>query len=126
MIWFAGGVISGFLILVYALFVRKEPAEQKDFSPKVYRNLMILLTILFGFLLIFKVTEIPAPYHIDEVGIAYDASAIAKYHCDRFLYRFPVLFKSLLRSQSKFAFFWCNQNLYIENKPAVMVSENDF
>ena len=48
----------------------------------------------FGFLLFFKVTEIPLPYHIDEVSIAYDASAIVKYHCDRFMYRFPVLFKS--------------------------------
>ena len=121
MIWFADGVISGFLILVYALFVRKEPAEQKDFSPKVYCNLMILLMLLFGFLLFFKVTEIPLPYHIDEVSIAYDASAIVKCNCDWFMYRFPVLFKSKLCRQSKFAFFCCYLNQYIDNKPAVMV-----
>ena len=42
----------------------------------------------------FKVTEIPIPYHIDEISIAYDASSIVKYHCDRFLYQSPVLFKS--------------------------------
>ena len=40
MIWFAGGVISGFLILVYALFVRKvglKNDKQKQLVEKLMR-----------------------------------------------------------------------------------------
>ena len=53
----------------------------------------ILLIILFGafcFILTYKITEVPDPYHVDEAGMAYDAFSIANYGVDRYLYKYPV------------------------------------
>ena len=61
-------------------------------SSGAYRISTIVLFICFAFLLIYKVDEIPVPYNVDEAASAYDALSLVKYHCDRFLYRFPVYF----------------------------------
>lgn len=50
------------------------------------------LFLLFAFLLLHKVTEIPTPWHVDEAGMAYDALSISEYGVDRYLYKDPVYF----------------------------------
>lgn len=69
----------------------KKP-EQKNHTKIIYISLMIILFVVFAFLLFYRVTEIPVPFNVDEAGTAYDAWCIANYHCDRFLYHFPVYF----------------------------------
>ena len=94
MIWCIVGLISGIIILIAAFWQKKNMPRISDISANAYRIIMGVLTVVFIFLLTFKVTEIPVPYNVDEAGMAYDAQNIANYHCDRYLYRFPVLFRN--------------------------------
>lgn len=94
MFWGIVGIAAGITVLFFALFSKNEPKESNDIPQPAYVTLFALLIICFVFLLFYKVTEVPLPYHVDEASIAYDASSIVKYHCDRHLYRFPLLFKS--------------------------------
>ena len=64
----------------------------KDVSPIIYKITAVFLFFVFTFILIYKVTEIPTPFNVDEAGLAYDAVSLVDYHTDRFLYRFPVYF----------------------------------
>ena len=72
------------------------PGRLKDplpeMSTRLYGVLTAVLFVLFAFLLFYRVTEIPIPYNVDEAGMAYDAVSLVNYHCDRYLYRFPVYF----------------------------------
>lgn len=88
------GIAAGTAILFFAVFSKKELKDLRNISRSAYAVLMFLLTGLFTFLLFYRVTEVPLPYHVDEASVAYDASSIVRYHCDRHLYRFPLLFKS--------------------------------
>lgn len=57
-----------------------------------YSIFVTVLFLLFAFLLLYKITEIPTPWHVDEAGMAYDALSIAEYGVDRYLYKDPVYF----------------------------------
>lgn len=58
----------------------------------LYVVVIILLLALFSLVLFYKVDIIPAPYHVDEAAVAYDAKSIVKYGVDRYLYHNPVYF----------------------------------
>ena len=90
MIWI--GILWGIIILTVVFFSKTR--QDLELSSTAYKMIMILLTVGFTFLLTYKVTEIPVPYNVDEAGMVYDAISIANYHCDRYLYRFPVLFRN--------------------------------
>lgn len=93
MIWIISEIMLGTIIVALVLSPKKQlNANQWDVSSKTYHISLIILFILFAFVLFFKVTEIPVPYNVDETASAYDALSLVKYHCDRFLYRFPVYF----------------------------------
>jgi len=92
MVWLICGIISGLIILALALFSREKGNRQWEVSRRTYWIALPILFCLFAFLLFYKVDEIPVPFNVDEAGTAYDAWSIANYHCDRFLYRFPVYF----------------------------------
>lgn len=93
MIWIVSGIALGVLILVLALVHKdRKNSSSRDLSDRTCRILMIILFTCFAFILFFKVTEIPTAFNVDEAASAYDALSLAKYHCDRFLYRFPVYF----------------------------------
>lgn len=87
---FIFGIIAGGLILVPALRRKNRMEERWVFPQKHYSMIFTFLLIFFGFLLTFRVTEIPVPFNVDEAGMAYDAQSLANYHVDRFLNRFPV------------------------------------
>ena len=90
--WIFGGIIVGIVILLFVLFSKGYKTGNIRLSSGKYRIIITLLFIAFTFLVTYRVTEIPVPYNVDEAGTAYDAWCIANYHCDRFLYHFPVYF----------------------------------
>ncbi len=90
--WIFGGIIVGIVILLFVLFSKGYKTGNIRLSSGKYRIIITLLVIAFTFLVTYRVTEIPVPYNVDEAGTAYDAWCIANYHCDRFLYHFPVYF----------------------------------
>ena len=94
MIWPLGEIFCGILILIFAILANKEHHQIKNITSKFYWILLFVMFFIYVFLLIYKITEIPIALNLDEAGIAYDARSIAQYHCDRFLYRFPVLFRN--------------------------------
>ena len=94
MVWFyvLSGIILGSIIIIITVKTKTASGDFYEISDKTYKCILILLTVLFAFLLLYKVTSIPTAFNTDEAGSAYDAASIAKYHCDRHLYRFPVYF----------------------------------
>lgn len=93
MIRILSGIFLGAIILILAKNSKKQQSDDKwEISSKTYHISIFVLFICFAFLLLFKVNEIPVPYNVDEAASAYDALSLVKYHCDRFLYRFPVYF----------------------------------
>ena len=91
MLYFTAGILIGITIIIFSL-KKKENRQLKEISSSSYRTIIILQFIIFGFLLFYKIQEIPVPYHADEAGTVYDAVSIANYHVDRYLYHFPVYF----------------------------------
>lgn len=73
----------------HEISVKNIPFEKDNFLAKCC---YALLFILFVFLLLYKVDEIPAPFYVDEAGSAYDAFCLVNYGVDRFLERNPVIF----------------------------------
>ena len=92
-------ILIGFVILSSAL-LSKNNNGKLELSSKSYRLAMAVLSVLFIFLLTYKLTEIPIPYHVDEAGMAYDAVNIVRYHYDRYFNRFPVYFINFGSGQS--------------------------
>ena len=92
MLWTLIGIIIGTAILAWTLFSKNKLCSIGEISRKYYITVMAILFGVFTFLLFYRVDEIPIPWHVDEAGMIYDAKSIIKYHCDRFLYRFPVHF----------------------------------
>lgn len=92
MIYVLSGIIIGCIILILCMASKKGQDKFKDMPSKVYSIVFPVLLITFAFLITHRVTEIPVPLNVDEAGTAYDAWCIANYHCDRFLYHFPVYF----------------------------------
>lgn len=64
----------------------------KKFSIKFYYALVILLFYLGGFLMFYRLGNIPNEIHVDEAGAFYDAMSLMRYGVDRFLYHNPVYF----------------------------------
>lgn len=92
MIWVLSGIIIGCVILILCMASDKGQGRVSDMPSKAYRIVFPVLFAAFAFLITWRVTEIPVPFNVDEAGTAYDAWSIANYHCDRFLYHFPVYF----------------------------------
>lgn len=55
-----------------------------------YRYCILFLILIGAFLRLWKLSEFPAGFHVDEAGMAYDAYCLANYGTDRFLNRYPV------------------------------------
>ena len=89
---------AGFLVLILsqAPFLKQSSRSRdcSDFGKKGHFSFIsvIVLFFIFAFLLFYKVTEIPTPWHVDEAGMAYDALSIAEYGVDCYLYKNPVYF----------------------------------
>lgn len=66
--------------------------EENDLKRNVYLFGMIMLGIAIAFLHIYKITEIPFGYNVDELGSAYDAYCLANWGVDRFRISYPVYF----------------------------------
>ena len=92
MTWFLIGIIIGCVILILAHLSKSDQTKLHEIKPKNYLTIITALFAVFTILLTIKVTEIPVPFNVDEAGTAYDAWCIANFHCDRFLYHFPVYF----------------------------------
>ena len=58
--------------------------------PVSYRTVIILLILLGAFLRLWRLSDYPAGFHVDEAGMAYDAFCLANYGTDRFLNYHPV------------------------------------
>ena len=91
-VWIICGLAAGCLILLSGSLPGKKGSKIPELPSVYYYLILFTLFFAFAFLLFYKISEIPAPYHVDEAGMAYDALSLAKYHCDRFLYKFPVYF----------------------------------
>ena len=63
--------------------------KNKEF---IYNFLVIVLFCLSGFLMLYKLGDIPKGIHVDEAGSYYDALCLVRYGVDRFLYHNPVYF----------------------------------
>ena len=99
-------IIIAFIVIAFALrlnffafissairkWLNSAPKHKQEKPSVVYFILIVFLLSTFTFLLIYKVDEIPIPYHADEAGMAYDAKSLAEYGVDRFLYKNPVYF----------------------------------
>ena len=125
LIWIA----AGSMILFASLRFGKENSVGWEISDKSYRIIFPILTVVFIFLLTFKLTEVPMPYHIDEAGMAYDAKNIANYHYDRYLYRFPVYFNNFGSGQSALYIYMAailiklfGYSIFVVRIPAVFLS----
>ena len=69
---------------------RSEAEKNPDEISFPYVIAITFLAVSFAILLLYKLDTVPAPYHIDEIGMTYDALSIARYGVDRFLYKYPV------------------------------------
>ena len=65
----------------------------------VYLGLVILM-LLFFITRLYRFGEVPAGFHIDEIGASYDAQCIAHYGVDRYRVRFPVYFQNFGAGQN--------------------------
>lgn len=63
-----------------------------SYSKIIYNFLVIVLFCLSGFLMLYKLGDIPKGIHVDEAGSYYDAMCLVRYGVDRFLYHNPVYF----------------------------------
>jgi hypothetical protein len=70
-------------------FMFKYLKKNKEF---IYNFLVIVLFCLSGFLMLYKLGDIPKGIHVDEAGSYYDALYLVRYGVDRFLYHNPVYF----------------------------------
>ena len=125
MIW----VIVGSVILFAAKRFGKDQCSSWEISDKTHRIVFSILTVAYIFLLTYKLTEIPVPYHVDEAGMAYDAKNIANYHYDRYLYRFPVYFNNFGSGQSALYIYMAailiklfGYSIFVVRIPAVFLS----
>ena len=100
MVWFFSGIAAGMILLFSALMIKKPTHYQSDISCAVYNVAMHILSVVFAFLLLYRVDDVPTPFNVDEAGMAYDALSIVNYHVDRHLYHFPVYFVSYGDGQS--------------------------
>lgn len=94
MIWIISEITIGLILLLFLFVPKNKTNETFEISSSTYGISLFFLIFIFIFLITYKVNEIPIPYHVDEASIVYDASCLIKYHLDRHLYSFPVLFKS--------------------------------
>ncbi len=65
----------------------------------VYLGLAVLLVLFFATRL-YRFGEVPAGFHIDEIGASYDAQCIAHFGVDRYQVRFPVYFQNFGAGQN--------------------------
>lgn len=80
-----------FTILVSILLLLNIKKEDKEFKKnKVIKYLYMFFSILYIFILLYKLGMVPKGIHIDEAGMMYDAYNISKYGVDRYLYHNPV------------------------------------
>jgi len=80
-----------FAILVSILLLLNIKKEDKEFRKnKIIKYLYIIFSILYIFILFYKLGSVPKGIHIDEAGMMYDAYNISKYGVDRYLYHNPV------------------------------------
>lgn len=63
-----------------------------SYSKIIYNFLVIVLFCLSGFLMLYKLGDIPKGINVDEAGSYYDAMCLIRYGVDRFLYHNPVYF----------------------------------
>lgn len=70
-------------------------------------GLWSILLIGFGMTRLFHLMELPAGYHIDEAGMAYDAWCLSQYGVDRFLKSWPVYLNNFGGGQSSMYAFFC-------------------
>lgn len=63
-----------------------------SYSKIIYNFLVTVLFCLSGFLMLYKLGDIPKGIHVDEAGSYYDAMCLTRYGVDRFLYHNPVYF----------------------------------
>ena len=122
-------IFVGILILVLAMFAIDKPERKLVIFSKSYKLVMCALFCVFGFLLIYKSTEVPVAYNIDEAGMVYDAINIAEYHVDRYQIRFPVYFNNFGGGQSPFYLYLAasliklfGYSIFIVRLPAIFFS----
>lgn len=65
----------------------------------VYLGLAALIILFFATRL-YRFGDVPAGFHIDELGASYDAQCIAHYGVDRYMVRFPVYFQNFGAGQN--------------------------
>ncbi|MCL2859154.1 MAG: glycosyltransferase family 39 protein [Oscillospiraceae bacterium] len=90
-------IISLCLILLRLLNRKKHNAFFNNLYEKIklhvnkhYKILILILFILTIFTSVFKLGTVPYGLHVDEAGMAYDATSIVKYGVDRYLNHFPI------------------------------------
>ena len=88
--WAFIGMIGGGILLVLCLLGKKRSGKLPVISDRTFGVVFAVLLLVFGFLLFYKIDEIPIPYHSDEAGAVYDALSLAGYHVDRWGYTYPV------------------------------------
>lgn len=60
------------------------------FVNKYYKYFVIVIFIILIFTSMYQLGIVPAGFHVDEAGMAYDALSISKYGVDRYLNKFPI------------------------------------
>ena len=65
----------------------------------VYLGLAVLMGLFF-ITRLYRFGDVPAGFHIDEIGASYDAQCIAHFGVDRYQVRFPVYFQNFGAGQN--------------------------
>lgn len=73
------------------IFKKLEEFQERlgDFIEKYYKQLMVVICLVYVGTRLFKLTEIPSGMNFDELGIAYDAFSLSLDHIDRYRYKMP-------------------------------------
>lgn len=74
--------------------------KDNDLRKGFYYICMLILIGIAAFIHIYRLTDIPYGFHIDEIGMAYDAWCLSQYGVDRYLTSFPVYMTNLGTGQS--------------------------
>lgn len=108
----------------------KERDEEKNRKRQIISLVLwSILLVGFGLTRLIHLMELPAEYHIDEAGMAYDAWCLSQYGVDRYLKSWPVYLINFGGGQSSLYAFLCaflfkifGWHTFLIRMPAVLFS----
>lgn len=79
----------------------------KKHQINTYRTQIILIVLIYQFLCLYKITDIPYGYNIDEAGTAVDAYFLANFGVDRYNTSWPIYFMNYGGGQNALNQYLC-------------------